>query len=81
MSFISRLFGHRNPKPPVIRPNDDHMTRRVKEAKWKNARAVSSFVEAAEKQERDANLARQVIHDVLQRAELKATQHVGNNKK
>lgn len=80
MSFISRLLGYRRPKPPVVRPDDNHLIRRVKEAKWQNARAVSSFVAAAEKQERDATLARQVIHDVLERAEQRATPNASHKK-
>lgn len=81
MSFLQRFFRtNKVPKTPIVSPDDSHLQRRVKEAKWLNARAVSELVEAASKQERDANLARQIIHDVLMRAELKAQKHAGNKK-
>lgn len=83
MSFLQRFFRSKDqvPRTPIVTPDDSHLERRVKEAKWLNAKAVNSLVETAHKQERDANLARQVIHDVLARAEsLKALNHAGNKK-
>ena len=81
MSFLTRLFQKRTgPKRPIVTPDDSQINRRVKEAKWLNAHAVTSFVEAAKKQERDANLARQVIHDVLARSDPKAPNHASNKK-
>lgn len=79
MSLFSRLMG-RGPKPipPITSPDDKHIQRRLNAAKRVNDRAVSSFVEAAQKQERDAEFARKVIADLLDRAEkLKASDHAG----
>jgi len=80
MSFLARLFKPRAPKIPIIVQDDDNLKRQLKEAKWQNARAVNSFVAASQKQEHDANLARQIIHDVLRRTETKAPNHAGNKK-
>ncbi|QIG66910.1 hypothetical protein EVB41_079 [Rhizobium phage RHph_TM3_14A] len=80
MSFLTRLFkSDEIPKPDIVTPDDSHMERRVKEAKWRNARAVHKFVEAAQKQENDANLARQVISDILTRAENKKAELNAND--
>jgi len=71
MSFLSRFFRTNDvPKKTELEtPDDSHLNRRVKEAKWRNSQAVHSFIEAAHKQESDANMARQVISDILKRAE------------
>jgi hypothetical protein len=67
--------------PTILSPDDSLLGRRVKEAKWKNAHAVTSFVKAAEKQEHDANLARQIIHDVLERTtDPRPNNHASNKK-
>ncbi len=81
--MILHLFRKRRvPKAPEITgPDDSLLGRRVKEAKWKNAHAVNSLVRAAEKQEHDANLARQIIHDVLERTtDPRPNNHAGNKK-
>lgn len=70
MGFLMRLFrSHREPKVQINSPDDSHLNRKIKEAKWRNSRAVHNFVEAAQEMENDANNARQVISDILARAE------------
>lgn len=82
MSLFSRLTGRgKRPIPTITTPDDKHIQRRLNAAKRVNDRAVSSFVEAAQKQERDAEFARQVISDLLERADkLKASDHAGIQK-
>lgn len=82
MTFLSLFRKKRRvPKMPIAAPDDSLLNRRVKEAKWLNAHAVTSFVEAAEKQERDANFARQVIEDVLHRTtDPRPPNHASNKK-
>lgn len=73
MNFLTKLFQPRQPLPEVVIKEDDPiMNRKIKEAKWRNGVAVTNFVEASNKQERDANLARQIVHDVLRRVDNKA---------
>lgn len=81
MTFLNLFRRHRVPKTPIVTPDDSLLNRRVKEAKWLNATATTSFVKAAEKQERDANLARQIIEDVLHRTtDPRPNNHAGNKK-
>lgn len=82
MGFLLRLFrAHHQPEVQIVKPDDSHLNRKVKEAKWQNARAVNDFIEAAQKQENDANVARQVISDVLARTKLpRAPNHARNEK-
>lgn len=71
MSFLKKVFHHRPSNPLIVFSEDDDMKRRIKEAKWRHSIAVNEFVEASNRQERDANLARQIVHDVLRRVESK----------
>lgn len=80
MSFLSRFFkANPMPKTPIVSPDDSHLERRVKAAKWRNSRAVHHFVIAAEKQEQDANNARQMITDVLNRTDMLKAEPNANN--
>lgn len=73
MNFLTKLFQPRPPLPEVMIAEDDPaISRKIKEAKWRNGIAVTNFVEASNKQERDANLARQIVHDVLRRVDNKS---------
>lgn len=73
MNFLTKLFQPRQPLPPtVVVEEDPTMQRKLKEAKWRNSIAVTSLVEASIKQERDASLARQIVHDVLRRVDNKS---------
>lgn len=73
MNFLTKLFQPRQPLPE-IKPAEATpvMDRELRVAKWRNSVAVSNFVEASNKQERDANLARQIVHDVLRRVDNKS---------
>lgn len=72
MNFLTKLFQPRPALPEVLIKDDPAISRKIKEAKWRNGIAVTNFVEASNKQERDANLARQIVHDVLRRVDNKS---------
>jgi len=83
MSFFGRFFGkpRRSHRPVSLQLDEGFLTSRITEAKRLNEDVVSSFVETTQKQVSDAKFARQVIRDVLQRADnLKALHHAGNKK-
>lgn len=69
MSFLSRIWQKEHHTVPVVSPNDDHLTAQLEEAKRDNVAAVTSLVKTAKKQESDVEFARQVINDVLVRAD------------
>jgi hypothetical protein len=69
MSFLSRLIHTKVPERPIVKPDDRHLDRALNRAKRENDIAVSNFIEATEKNERDAELARFVISEVLERAD------------
>lgn len=72
MNFL-KLFQPRQPLPEVKSAEATPvMDRELRVAKWRNSVAVTNFVEASNKQERDANLARQIVHDVLRRVDNKS---------
>lgn len=70
MSFISRLLGrnglHEKRHLPV--PNESAMTSIMDEARQQNKEAVTSLIALADRQKRDAEMVRQVVHDIVVRA-------------
>lgn len=77
MNLFSRAF-RKHKVEPVVLPPDGHLKERLKIAKRENSRVVNRFIEASQKQERDAEFARFVIQDVLDRAEnMKVVNHEG----
>ena len=79
---LFHIFRKRDePTKPIAPPDDRALERTMRIVKQKNSAAVEKFVEASKKQERDAEFARQVISDVLMRAEhLKAVENAGIQK-
>lgn len=68
MSFLSRLIGTDKPKQaPPGEPNEAALKGIMDEAKRKNKEAAVMLRNAAERQMQDAEMVRQVIHDMLQR--------------
>lgn len=80
MSFFSRVFKKPEPAAEITQPDDTELRKELKEAKRENSNAVAGFVQAAYKQERDANFARHVIGEVLLRAEKARVQDVSVRK-
>jgi len=82
MNPFSRLFGYkRDSVDPVNQPDDSHITETLLRAKKENTTAATTFVVEARKQERDAQFARKIISDVINRADkLKAIENAGIQK-
>lgn len=76
MSIFSRIFG-RKPELPES-PNEQAMHRALSEARKKNREAVEGLSSVAGKQVRDTELIRQVVGDILDRAEQRKLE---NNRK
>lgn len=68
MSILSRLLGRKNIVEPIV-PDDSHLTRTLRTAKRANFVAVGRLQEALKKQTSDAVMAREIIHEVLNRAD------------
>lgn len=81
MNLFQRLFSPKKLVRPVIPPDDSQLRKKLEAAKEANTSAVTSFVEAIQRQERDAEFARRVVTDLLNRAEnIKVVEHAGIKK-
>lgn len=78
MSFFSRLFGYKDCRDiEPDKPDERAMKILLEEAKNKNRRAADALGEIADRQQRDAELVRQVITDILDRADHKKSKQAG----
>lgn len=73
MSFFTRLFGLNNKPDPMVSevPSENGIKDMLEEAKRKNKEAADTLADVANRQVKDAELIRQVIHDILDRADKK----------
>jgi len=70
MSLFNRLLRRGRHCPAIETPDDGPLKKRIETAKRENRVATHRLVNAAHRHERDALMVRQVIHDVLKRADL-----------
>lgn len=73
MSFFSRLFGYKDKREPFVEeaPPENDMRWLLEEAKRQNKEAANMLAQVADRQVQDAQLIRQVIHDILDRTDKK----------
>lgn len=78
MSFFSRLIGTKEPRDPVpCRLDERAMEDQLRVAKRRNREAAETMATAADRQAQDAILIRQVIGDILDRADPKKLKKAG----
>lgn len=76
--FFSRLVGRRNPRTDAAhKPDERAMKILLDEAKKDNKLAAEALDSVAERQQRDAELVRQVITDILDRADRRTSKQAG----
>lgn len=80
MSFFSRILK-RKPTVGIVKPDDQHMQEALTAAREQNTIAASSFAEAANRQRKDALMARRVIREILNRADRVKAIHNANIQK
>lgn len=79
MGFFSRLFGGYRECPDIEAKKPDEQTMKIllDEAKNENKSAAQALGAIADRQQRDAELVRQVIKDILDRADRKKSKQAG----
>lgn len=76
--FFSRLFGHGPCHDGTTdEPDEQAMKLLLDDAKKKNRLAAEALDGVADRQQRDAELVRQVISDILDRADHKKSRQAG----
>lgn len=68
MTFLNRLFGHEDKGAPDKPIDDKRLKDILTDAKRENKEALKSLSHTVDRQIRDAELARQIIDDMLSRA-------------
>lgn len=78
MNFFSRLLGHGPcPDDTTNKPDEQAMKLLLDDAKRENKLAAEALDDVANRQQRDAELIRQVISDILDRADRKKSRQAG----